>query len=143
MNLDPLESLLRMRRMAVDDARRGLAECLRAEGQATAEVAAIEAAIEQEMEVATRLTAGDFEVEAFAAWLRQMRPRQRAALAGEQEAETATMEARTVLAAAQAAVRAVEEMLEQHAAAARAEAERRAQGELDEIAQRSGPIMKR
>ncbi|HET7881015.1 MAG TPA: hypothetical protein VFL55_09025 [Acetobacteraceae bacterium] len=141
MTADPLESLLRMRRVAVDDARRGLADCLSAESAAAAEVTAIEAAIEQETEVATCLTAGDLEVEAFAAWLRNMRPRQAAARNSEQEAESATTAARAVLAAAQAAVRVVEEMLEQQAAALQAEAEHKAQAELDEAAQRSGPIM--
>ncbi|HET6196277.1 MAG TPA: hypothetical protein VFE12_11000, partial [Acetobacteraceae bacterium] len=105
-----------------------------------AAVAAIEAAVEHEMEVATNLAAGDAEVEAFAAWLRQMRPKQQAAVAGKQDAEAATAEARAALAAARAAVRAVEELLEQHALAAEAEAERRAQGAIDEIAQHGEPI---
>jgi len=87
-----------------------------------------------------RVAAGDAEVEAFAAWLRQMRPKQQAAVAGKQDAEAATAEARAALAAARAAVRAVEELLEQHALAAEAEAERRAQGAIDEIAQHGEPI---
>ena len=134
MTRDPLEALLRLRRMAADEARRGLAECLRVESEAAAAVAAIKAAIERETEVATSLAAGDAEVEAFGAWLRRIRPKQRAALAAEDEAETATVRARTLLGAARAAVRAAEEMLEKHAAAAQAAAERRAQGEIDEAA---------
>jgi hypothetical protein len=78
MTHDPLEALLRLRLIAVDEARRGLAECLRSESEAAAAVAAIEAAIERETEVATSLAAGDAEVEAFAAWLRRIRPKQRA-----------------------------------------------------------------
>ena len=62
---------------------------------------------------------------------------QRAAIAAKDEAETATMRARTLLGAARAAVRAAEEMLEKHAAAAQAAAERRAQGEIDEAALQS------
>jgi flagellar export protein FliJ len=133
---DPLEALLRLRRLAVDEARRGLAECLRVESEAASAVAAIEAAVHCETEVAASLSAGDAEVEAFAAWLRRIRPKQRAAHAAEEEAETATVSARAVLGAARAAVRAAEEMLEKHAAAVHAEAERRAQGEIDEVAQR-------
>ena len=89
------------------------------------------------------ITSGDIDTlsEAFAAWLRNMRPRQQAALAAEQAAGSATTTARAVLAAAQAAVRAVEEMLEQHAAAMRVEAEHKAQADIDEVAQRTGPIM--
>jgi flagellar export protein FliJ len=133
---DPLEALLRLRRLAVDQARRGLADCLRIESQAAQSVAAIEAAIEHEMEVATSLAAGDVEVEAFAAWLRRVRPKQQAAHAAETQAEAATAQGRAILAAARAAVKAAEEMLERHAAAKLAEAERQAQREIDEAAQR-------
>ena len=91
MTHDPLEALLRLRRMAADEARRDLAECLRIESEAAAAVAAIKAAIERETEVATSLAAGDAEVEAFGAWLRRIRPMQRAALAAEDAAETATV----------------------------------------------------
>lgn len=137
MTHDPLEALLRLRRTAVDEARRGLAHCLRVEGEAAASVSAIEAAIERETELASSLAAGDAEVESFALWLRRIRPKQRAAQAAELEAATATARARAVLGAARAAVRAVEATLEKHAAAAQAEAERRAQAEIDEVALQS------
>src|SRR5690349_2668678 len=139
MSREPLEALLRLRRLAADQARRGLAECLRVESEAAAAVAAIEAAIEHETEAATSLAAGDAEVEAFAAWLRRIRPKQRSAEAAEETAEAATARARGVLSAARAAVRATEQMLEKHAAAIQGEAERRAQAALDEIAQRTTP----
>jgi hypothetical protein len=133
---DPLQALLRLRRVTADEARRDVAECLRIEGEAAAAVAAIKAAIERETEVATGLAAGDAEVEVFGAWLRRVRPKQRAALAAEDEAATATVRARTLLGAARAAVRAVEEMLQKHAAATHAAAERKVQGEIDEAALR-------
>jgi hypothetical protein len=75
MSRDPLEALLRLRRMAADEARRGLAECLRAEGEAAAAVATIEAAIDRETEAATSLAVGDAEVEASAGWLRRILPK--------------------------------------------------------------------
>jgi flagellar export protein FliJ len=137
MTHDPLEALLRLRLIAVDEARRGLAECLRSESEAAAAVAAIEAAIERETEVATSLAAGDAEVEAFAAWLRRIRPKQRAAFDAETQAEAETARARVLLGAARVAVRAAEQMLEQHAAAAQAEAERKAQAEIDAAALRT------
>ncbi len=137
MSHHSLESLLRLRQVAVDEARRGLAECLRQESEATRVVAAIQSAIEQETEAASNLATGDAEVEAFAAWLRRIRPRQQAAHEAEDEAEAATAKARVVLGAARAAVKAVEEMLEQDAAAAQARTEHRAQAEIDEVAQRS------
>jgi hypothetical protein len=136
MSRDPLEALLRLRRMTADEARRGLAECLRIESETVAAVAAIKASIARETEAATSLAADDAEVEAFGAWLRRMRPVQRAAIAAKEDAETATVRARTVLGAARAAVRAAEDMLEKRAAAAQAAAEHKAQGEIDEAALR-------
>ena len=136
MTQDPLESLLRLRRLAVDEARRGLADCLRAESQAAEALAALEAAIERETDVAADLSAGDAEVEAFAAWLRRMRPKQQAAHAAEAQAEAATAQGRAILAAARAAVSAVEDMLAEHTAERKAEAQRQAQHEIDEAVQR-------
>jgi flagellar export protein FliJ len=138
MTQDPLESLLRLRRLAVDDARRGLADCLRAESLAAQAVAAIEAAIEHETDVTASLAAGDAEVEAFATWLRRIRPKQHSAHAAEADAEAATARGRAILAAAQSAVAAVEDMLARHAAERMAEAQRQAQREIDEAAQRRG-----
>ena len=82
MKSDPLASLLRLRRLTADQARRELAECLRAESEAKQAIAAIDAEIARETEVATSLAGGDAEVEAFAAWLRRIRPSQHAARAG-------------------------------------------------------------
>jgi flagellar export protein FliJ len=138
MTRDPLESLLRLRRLTADEARRDLADCLRKEDVAAQAITAIEAAIERETEVATNLAAGDAEVEAFAAWLRRSRPRQHAARVAKEQAESETARTRIVLAAARAAVKAAEDMLAEHEAARRAQAEHRQQHELDEVAQRSG-----
>jgi flagellar export protein FliJ len=134
MKQDPLEALLRLRQVLVDQSRRDLAECLRAEGEAETALATIAASIEHEAEVVTDLTAGDAEVEAFAAWLRRMRPRQQEAQRTAEQAAADTAAARAALAMAQSAARVVEEMLAHHADAARAEAERAAQRELDEMA---------
>jgi flagellar export protein FliJ len=140
MKQDPLLSLLRLRQVAVDEARRHLGNCLRVESQTAAAVAAIEAAIARETEAASSLAAGDAEVEAFAAWLGRIRPKQQAARAAEEAAEAATAEARAVLGAARAAVKAAEQMLENKARAAHEEAERKAQGQIDEVASRTRPI---
>ena len=137
MSQDPLTTLLRLRRSAADEARRALAECLRAEGDAAAAVTAIEAAIERETAAATSLTTGDAEVEAFGAWLRRILPKREAAHAAAANAAAGSTRARILLGAAQAAVRAVEETQAKRAAAAHAEAQRKAQGEIDEVAQRS------
>jgi flagellar export protein FliJ len=133
---DPLNALLRLRRIAVDQSRRDLADCLRAEGDAEAAMEAIAASIEHEAEVVTDLGVGDAEVEAFAAWLHRMRPRQQAAQQAVEQAEAETSAARAALTVAQSAMRTVEEMLAHHADAARVEAERAAQREIDEMARR-------
>lgn len=136
MTRNPLEALLRLRRLTADQARRELADCLRAETEAEQAVTAIETEIERETTAATSLAAGDAEVEASAAWLRRIRPVQRAAKAAEATTLAETTEARTVLAMARAAERAVEDLMTQHADAERLEAERRAQREIDEVALR-------
>jgi flagellar export protein FliJ len=136
MTQDPLKALLRLRRRAVDEARSALADCLRNEDYALHEVATIKAAIEREMQAAASLAAGDAEVEAFAAWLRRMRPRQHAAHMAEDQAEAATARARIVLGAARAAVQAAEEMLAEHEAARLEAAQHHEQQEIDETALR-------
>lgn len=138
MNRDPLESLVRLRRLAADEARRGVADCLRDEEATAQAVATIEADIERETEAAANLATSDAEVEAFAAWLRRIRPKQYAAHVAEDRAEAETVRARAVLAAARAAVEAAEEMLAKHEAARRAEAARLEQHALDEAALRCG-----
>jgi len=139
MKRDPLEALLRLRQVAVDQSRRDLTDCLRAEAETEAAVQAIDASIEHEAEVVSDLGAGDAEVEAFAAWLRRMRPQQREAKRAREQAEADTATARAALAMAQAAVRVVEEMQMHQADAAREEAERAAQREIDEMARRGEP----
>ena len=136
MKQDPLESLRRLRQVAADEARRSLAECLQIESEAAGAVAAIEAAIELETEAASSLAAGDLEVEAFAAWLRRIRPEQQSARVAQEAAEAATTQARAVLGAARAAIRAVKQMLDHKAVTALQEAERKAQREIDEVAGR-------
>ena len=133
-----LQPLLRLRRLAQDQAKRGLAESLRVECEAEAAVVAIQKDIARETEAATDLAGDDANVEAYGNWLRSVRPKQRAAEAAEVAAEAETAEARAVLAMSRAAVRAVEEILARHAEGENRNAERRAQHALDEVAQRSG-----
>lgn len=109
---NPLEVLLRLRRLAVDQARQGLAECVAAETIAIARCNAVEAAMARELDAASKITADDRAVEDFAIWLHRTLPERSAAEAALLGAETQTKEARMVLGAARAGVRAVESMLE-------------------------------
>lgn len=79
MPTQSLDVLLRVRQMAVDQARQGLTECLADETAASARCDEIEAAIFRETDAARSLTADDQAVEAFANWLRATLPAQRAA----------------------------------------------------------------
>jgi len=137
MKSDPLAALLRLRRLTTDQARRELADCLRAESEAKQAITAIDAEIARETEIATSLAGGDAEVEAYAAWLRRIRPTQQAARVAEATTVAQTTEARAVLAIARAAVRAVEELRTQREVEERMAAERQDQRDIDEVAQRT------
>ena len=134
MPRDPLDILVRLRRLAVDQARKALADCLRTEAAAEASVARIAAAIERETDAAESLSATDADVEAFAAWLRRIRPEQHAAQEAQEQAETETLRMRAVVASARAAVQAAEDLVERHQAARRADELRSVQHEIDEVA---------
>jgi flagellar biosynthesis chaperone FliJ len=105
MSRDPLATLARLRRLAVTEARRDLAEALAAEDPG-----------------------------AYAAWLPRGLAEARAAAAKAEAASRATARQRQALAEARAAERAVEIIAERRAADAARAAERRAQALLDDAA---------
>ncbi len=74
---DPLDTVLRLRRVSVDDAKRGLAAAIRAEGDAQAVADAAEALIGAEAAAAADVAAPDAAVAAFAAWLPTAAPGRR------------------------------------------------------------------
>ena len=133
MNRDPLLAVLRLRRMALDDASREFADCLRREAEAQNAVAAVEAAIARESDAATSLSADDTVVEAFGIWLKRARRDLHAAFAARQEAELETTRCRAILAAARAAAKAAEQLLAERKAEEQVAAARREQSVLDEI----------
>ena len=66
---DALQTVMRIRKLAVDEAKRALAESLNVEDQARRVADAAEAQIGIEGQIAADLETGDGAVEAFAAWL--------------------------------------------------------------------------
>jgi flagellar export protein FliJ len=134
MARDPLTTVLRLRCLALDEARRELGRCLAAEDAANAERRAAELAIQAEERVASSLEADDGAVEAFAAWLPRGRQAVAQAESAYSRAETATAQARARLSVARAAADAAEQMIETRRAAARTEDARKAQMDLDETA---------
>lgn len=133
MTRDPLAAVLRLRRLAMEDVSRDFAECLRGEAEARQAVAAMEAAIDRETELASSLEVGDAVVEAFGAWLKRARKDLRAAQALHEQSESETARARAALAVARAALKATEHLVAEQEAAAALETARQEQRELDEI----------
>ncbi|HTW71243.1 MAG TPA: flagellar FliJ family protein [Acetobacteraceae bacterium] len=133
MKRDPLAAVLRLRRLAMEDATRDFADCLRSEAETRQAVAAVEAAIERETTLASSLEGGDAVVEAFGAWLKRARKDLHAAQSRHEQSESETARARAALAVARAAVKAAEHLMAEQEAAAALEASRREQRELDEI----------
>ncbi|MEO9189826.1 MAG: hypothetical protein ABI224_07455 [Acetobacteraceae bacterium] len=136
MARDPLDALLRLRRLAQEDALRELAVCMAADAAANAAVACIDAAIVAEEEAASRLDAEDIAVEAFGRWLRRVREERDAASTARDRAEAGAIRARAVLGAARSALAAVEAELARRAEETRLVVLRREQAAIDEHAGR-------
>ena len=130
---DPLATLARLRRQAIDEARQALIDCLDLEDAAERRAATAEDAITRELQIASHLSASDHAVERFGAWLRQARQAAEAARLQQQRATADTHRARATLTAARAAAEAIDALRDQKAAERRATAARQLQNELDEV----------
>jgi flagellar biosynthesis chaperone FliJ len=124
---DPLAVLARLRRLEVDQAKRQLAERLRAHALAEHGVRAAEAALTAEAEVQD-------DSAAFGAWLPRGLAERERAKGHLRLADQAAAAAREALVAARAAERAAELLRERRAEEERREAERRAAADLNETA---------
>lgn len=138
MPRDPLEAVLRIRRMAVDTARRHLAEALTIEETARRHAEAAEARIVSEGQAAADIATGDSAVEAFAAWLPVGRAEAQTARVAHDKAVTDVNMARAAVTVARAAAEAAADLQLRRKADQALLAERRAQNALDEVASRAG-----
>jgi hypothetical protein len=127
--LRALTSLGRMRRVETDEARRDLAEAL---GQETA-LAERDGAILRQVQEA-RLITGDFDRNAFSAWLGRLGIERARLAAAMREAEARTASARLVLANRRVAETAAEDALAEAVAVRGAETERKDQVMLEDVA---------
>ena len=135
---DPMQTLLRLRRLAVDEARLALAESIREEIAAEAAIAAARLALTRETAAAGALPPQDRGRDAFVAWWRLSQDH-RLALDLRQNASAArTGQARAALAGNRSAAEAVRELLLQNDARRAADRARREQLTLDEAARRPG-----
>jgi SWI/SNF-related matrix-associated actin-dependent regulator 1 of chromatin subfamily A len=126
----------RLRKLAVDQARRELAGRLAAEAAATATADAVHAALRHEHEAARAVRAEDAAGAAFAAWLPRGLQAISVARDASAQAQEAVAQGRAALAEALAAREAVSQLLAREAAARILEASRRDQAVLDEVGQR-------
>ena len=133
MAADPLESLLKLRRLEVDDARRSLADSQAVERAASDAAEDAIRALADEADAATRLQADDAAVDAFAAWLPVGRAAQETAETALLTAKAHSAAARAALALSRAALRAVEVLIAEHAAERQAAMQQQEQHRLDEI----------
>lgn len=131
---DPLAALLRVRRLARDEARRGLAEALGAEHAAAERLGATVTEIATETARAERMEAPDAAVEIFGAWLRLARSRRTLEQEARDRAAAESARARAALAAAHAVYEAVEILLTERAQSLRGMRERAEQLALEDAA---------
>jgi hypothetical protein len=135
MPRDPLDALIRLRRLSLEEAMRDLGARLAEETEAVAAVARIEASIAAERDAASRLDADDAAVEGFGCWLRRIGQERAAAVAARDRAEAETARARAVLGVARGALAAAEAEAARRAEQARTDGLRREQAAIDERAQ--------
>ena len=126
--------LLTVRQRTVDQSRQALATCLKAETAAVAAIRAIDAAVERERAAADRDAKDYCDTEMRSVWMQRVRAQRMAAVATLAAAERQTAAARAVLSAARSAAQAVQQAIAERAVLALAEAEKRAQHGLDDIA---------
>jgi flagellar FliJ protein len=130
---DPLDTIMRLRRVTVDDAKRELGVSLRAEEEAEAKAKAAEALIGEEAHAAADLSAGDAAVEAFAAWLPVGLSNAAAAQVEYEERRAKVALTRAALSMARAAADVVQNMLDRRAAERAVATSRREQAKLDDM----------
>ena len=137
MVVDPLDALVRVRRMALDETRRSLSGCLAAEDASAAARACSEAVILSERSAVERVDTDDAAVEAFAAWLPIGRARVRHAVEVHDRCMADTARARAAVAVARAAHEAAEELLARKRDEQRLANQRQEQRVVDEMGARS------
>ena len=128
-----LDSVLRLRQMALDEAKRELAECVQAVTEASERTKTATSAIHRERAAAEALEAPDAAVEAFAAWLPRGLRAVDAAREAEARIEAALTQARVRVTNARSAVEAIETVLQGREEARQAALRRAEQAEMDEV----------
>ena len=134
-----LQTLIRVRRHAVDAASLHLSACLETEAASNDAVRAQAADINRQRAAAESATSGDGAVEAFGLWYPPAQDRLRALAARHQRTMEETARARAQLSAARTALEVAETLWREAARARQAKALADAQKQIDEAAARRGP----
>ncbi len=133
MGRDPLDTLIRLRRTACEDAQRALVRCLAAEHQAEWAAGEEERSIAREIQAASDPSGSDAVVEALAAWLPGARRRLLETRNQWETLQAETARARAGLVACRAALESIERLQQERRQAAEQVLQRRAQIELDDL----------
>ncbi len=134
-----IQTVARLRRIALDDASQALSRALAAETAAAARADEATRQIAEEAVAASSLTGTDAIVEAFGAWLPGARQHATEARETCERAGAEVARLRAVLTASRAAHEAVEALLAQRTEAEAKERDRRSQAELDEAGRQTEP----
>lgn len=134
-----IQTVARLRRLALDDASQALSRALAAEAAAADRADQATRQIAEEAAAASSLTGTDSTVEAFAAWLPGARRHAAEARETCERAGDEVARLRAVLTASRAAYEAVETLLAQRTEAEAKERDRRSQAELDEAGRQTEP----
>nr|WP_294547117.1 hypothetical protein [uncultured Rhodopila sp.] len=136
MPRDALKALHELRRREVDRQRLELADCRAVETEAAGTVRSIDAAIARDRDSDAALADPMLFRDIFLATRQHLWAERQRAVVALAEAEARSEAARGRLAAARLAAETVDRLILERTAAARAEADRRAQHELDDVAGR-------
>jgi|SRR5271166_3016040 len=134
MARDPLTVLMAVRQRWVDQQRQALAACLTAESAAADRIRSIDAAMARDRDLTDQFPDHLKFRDIFLATRHHLLAERRTASAALAEAGSRSEEARRTLATARLAAEAVERLIAERRLAARAEADRRSQHELEDVA---------
>jgi hypothetical protein len=134
MGRDRFDILLAVRRLTVEQARQALAVCLKAEATAAEAIDALDATARRDRAAASAMAEAPAFLEMFAARSDTARTGRAMAVAALAAAKARSAAARGAVTAARSSAEAVETLIAERMAAEAAEANRRAQHVLDDIA---------
>lgn len=140
MPRNPLATLIKVRRLAYEDALGRLASALANEDRAAREAHDIERTIAEEMVAASDPEGSDAMVEAFGAWLPRARQQLESIRHVLAERQAETVRVRAELTVCRTALESVESLHEQRRAAAHRAEERAQARELEDLPPRSPDI---